>query len=81
MSPRTLRAVALLFLLLPVGALIAGGSDGRFGLFTVVQAIASVSVFFGLRRLAGFREASEVTHDIADETAASPQGGSRPAPL
>ncbi len=58
MAPRALRIIAWLFLLLPVG----GVFSGYFLTHTiaaVIQTVAYISVFFGLHRLAAFREAND----------------------
>lgn len=55
MSPNTLRAVGWFFLLLPVGGLFTGYFTTHT-LFAVVQTAAYISIFFGLRALAAFRE-------------------------
>lgn len=55
MSPRTLRAIAWLFLSLPIGAVFTGYL-WEHTLMAVVQTAAYISIFFGLRRLAADRE-------------------------
>jgi len=55
MSPNTLRSIGWLFLLLPVGGLFTGYFVSHT-FFALVQTAADVSIFFGLRRLAAFRE-------------------------
>lgn len=58
MSPRTLRTVGWFFLLLPVGGVFTGYFRTHT-LLAVVLTAAYVSLFFGLRRLATFREAND----------------------
>jgi len=55
MAPNTLRAVALLFLILPVAGLFTG-SYQAMGAVAVFQAIIYFTVFLGLRALARKRE-------------------------
>ncbi len=55
MRPRTLRAVAWLFLLLPLGGLFTG-YFATHTLLALMQLSAYVSVFFGLRSLALHRD-------------------------
>ena len=55
MRPNTLRVVGWFFLLLPIGGLFTGYFVTHT-LFAVVQTAAYISIFFGLRALAAFRE-------------------------
>ena len=60
MRPRTLRVVAVMFLLLPLSGLFTGYfRDHMFA--AVVQTAVYISIFFSLRRLARQRE-SEDSH-------------------
>jgi len=61
MSPRALRVAAWVALLLPICGLLIGLITGRWttnALLSIAQTIAYLSAFFGLRRLAAFREAN-----------------------
>ena len=58
LSPFALRAVAVVFLLLPVGGSFTGYFLQR-PVIALVQTLACVSIFFGLHRLAAFREAKQ----------------------
>lgn len=58
MTPRALRIVAWFFLLLPLGGLFTG----YFLTHTIaalIQTAAYISIFFGLHRLAAFRDAND----------------------
>ena len=66
MSPRTLRAVGWFFLLLPIGGIFTGYFRTHT-LIAIVQTAAYVSVFFGLRRLAGVREDSTRTSEAKND--------------
>lgn len=55
MRPNTLRAVSWFFLFLPVGGLFTGYFVTHT-FFAVVQTASYISLFFGLRALAAFRE-------------------------
>lgn len=65
MSPRTLRIIAIVFLLLPIVGLLIGGHYERISYITALQATANVFAFFGLRRLAKFREMAEIEHNMS----------------
>ncbi len=72
MAPRTLRAVAWLFLFLPLGGLFTG----YFAAHTetaLMQSAAYVSVFFGLRSLAQ-RRAAQRAHDENGSRHSTPEG-------
>ena len=55
MSPNTLRFVGWFFLLLPIGGLFTGYFVTPT-FFAIVQTGAYISIFFGLRALAAYRE-------------------------
>lgn len=55
MSPPTLKAIAWLFVLLPVGGLFTGYFLTHT-VVAVIQSAAYISIFFGLQRLAAYRE-------------------------
>jgi len=63
MSPRSLRAVALLFLLIPFGGLFTGYFRTHT-LAAIEQTAAYICIFFGLRRLAAQRESSDASPSI-----------------
>ena len=75
MAPTTLRALSLLFLVLPVAGLFTGYYH-RMGSTAVIQAVAYFSAFLGLRGLARTREAHEheSTHSIPGTPGASSEG-------
>ena len=56
MSPRSLRAMGWLFLVLPVGGIFTGYFKSHT-LIAVVQTAAYISFFFGVRSLAAHRDA------------------------
>jgi hypothetical protein len=55
MSPTSLRFLAWFFLLLPVAGLFTGYFASHT-LQAIIQTVAYVSIFFGLRELAGVRQ-------------------------
>lgn len=57
MTPRALRVIGWVFLLLPIGGLFSGYFVTHT-LLASLQTAAYVSVFFGLRRLAAYRESN-----------------------
>lgn len=57
LSPRALRLVGWFFLLLPITGLFTGYFRTHT-VIAVVQAAAYLSVFFGLRKLAAYRDAN-----------------------
>jgi hypothetical protein len=66
MSPTTLRVISFFFLGLPIAGLFTGYYR-TMGPIAVIQAVAYITIFFGLRRLARTRE----TRDLLNEHAKS----------
>lgn len=61
MAPRTIRIVAILFLLLPLAGFFTGYYAEK-GFIAIARAIGSIGIFFGLNALARSRESRESKH-------------------